>query len=377
MKISGKFNEAVVKIDKELNSETTAKIIDILNTRMVDKEIIRILPNIEITSNNFINGYSQTFSGKLLDPDIFANPYDGILAAKFKESTINIESVKNFITNSSSIHHENFNKKLFFKYLKKQLEKARSNWPEKLNYKNLGEIDKIIHDLLKKLNIDETLFWKSFGYINKTSSINIGKDFNNPEYLWIFIKTNSGLVGYKFWKYWKKLIYKNREIKIQLKNKEKEIKFLFKGNRELIKSKLNKLHESSEYYNSPSRFIKNEDLCNYLQELYFIKSYVEFNRFFILDKFKNNLNLENELDLIESSFNSLDLNDRIIRHGAIKSNEGKKLIITTVDNSNFLICKGLNNTDWNYSVPSNIKSINDLDNIKDIVEINEIVKILI
>ena len=83
MIIKSKFNEAVVK-SENIESGATARIFDLLSTRMVENEKVVVMPNVCI-NETFVDGYTQTFSGKLLDPDILSSDlYCGLLAVKYK-----------------------------------------------------------------------------------------------------------------------------------------------------------------------------------------------------------------------------------------------------------------------------------------------------
>lgn len=371
MIISGKFNEAVVKTEN-IESGATAQIFDLLNTRMVENEKIVIMPNVCI-NNSFIDGYTQTFSGNLLDPDILTSDlYDGLLSICYEklEETFDIKSFESKIKKEIPFGNKTnkrvvIDEKDFKKYLKKQLEIARSKWPELIKYENLNKIDRFIEDSLKRLEIDPVTFWKSLGTVGGGNHfISLGVDDLQSNHIWLFVHTGSRYLGYKIWKYWKKQIYKNRVVKEEIKKEERRIKTSYKNDEEKRKKEIDKLHKSKKHTKLPSRFLENEDdISGYLQDLYFAKAYAEYNRLTIANKLQKSLKFGKELEKIETLYNSIDLDDKIIRVGAVKAYENQKLVmLSKLENlKDILICTGFSNEDWNYSAPS---CINYEDSIK-------------
>ena len=375
MIVKSKFNEAVVKSEK-LGSGATARIFDLLNTRMVEDEVVKVMPKAEI-NQTFVEGYTQTYSGGNLDPDILSSdPYCGILGVRFKMIEIDQNLLKERILKEIPINKD-LNKKTvidekeFKKYLKNQLEKARSLWPEMIKYKGLKETDKLIDDILKRLDVDRSVFWRSFGTLGN-HFIEVGQD--DEDYLWIFVQSGSRNLGFKFWQYWKKQIYKTRIEKDKMKKAEREIKSSYKGDEAV--EKLDNLHKSGKHTISPSRFLINEsDISGYLQDLYFIKAYSEFNRKTIIERIAKKLKLE-ELGRIDTTNYSLDLKDKIIRAGSIKAEEGEKVLIK-VNDLGFVICSGLDSEDWNYSSPWFIDSIEDLELLEETVKSEKKIKTIL
>lgn len=372
MIVKSKFNEAVVN-SENIGSGATARIFDLLNTRMVENEVVKIMPG-AVTNSTFIEGYTQTYStGGILDPDILsADPYCGILGVKYKlEDEISPVILKLRILSkipiNQTIHKKTvIDEKDFKKYLKNQLEKARSLWPEIIKYKGLREIDKLIESTLKRLEIDKSIFWKSLGTLGN-HFIEVCKD--DGDFTWVFVQAGSRNLGYKFWQYWKKQISKTRIEKDKMKKAERDIKNSDK-NEKFKKEEIKNLHKSGKHTITPSRFLDNDiDISNYLQDLYFIKAYSEYNRKAIIETINKLIKeLGKEKERIETVNYSLDPIDKILRAGAINASEGNKVLIKT--DQGFIIGTGLGNKDWNLSAPWFI-NISEIDQLKEMVEIEK------
>lgn len=66
--IIGKYSRAVVYTDN-IESEATAQIFDLLNTKMTENQSVRIMPDTH-SGKGCVIGYTQTCSGGPLDPDV-------------------------------------------------------------------------------------------------------------------------------------------------------------------------------------------------------------------------------------------------------------------------------------------------------------------
>lgn len=393
--LDGKNNEAIIFTDEDIDSIVSTRITDLLNTKMTNGLVVRIMPNVCSSFNN-ITGYTQTYSGELLDPDIISDYGCGVLAVKYKlEKELNLELIKQKIKRTIPIGNS-VNKKLvvekkeFYKFIKRKLEKARSLCPSFINYEGLNKIDKLIDQIIKKFDIDEDLFWHSLGTLGGGDHfIELGQEDNDKNSIWVIIHTGSRNLGSKFQNYWKKLINKTRILKEELKEAESNIKMEYRGDHSKIKEELVKLHDSGKFTIPPSRFITTrEDVSDYLCDSIFIQSYAEFNRLTILNQIVNKkaLKLGKEIDKIDSIHNYIDPLDLIIRKGAIKLNKGESTIITLNQNLGSIIVESIeDNANWNFSVPSCLGKLSD-GNYKDIelfkkelttVRINKIIKPLI
>lgn len=371
--IIGSFNKAVVLDDKKLGS--TAQFLDLLNTRMVEDETVSILKSSDSSIQNPLTGYTQTyFNSGLIDPDIFKYGIgNGILLSKYNNDDNLFKGLDNQIIN---IDRKLLLKK-FSKYLKKELEKVRSLWPEFANYTNLGEIDKYIFDTTKRLKIKNNLLFNldnSFVPIN----IFIGKDLiNNDSYISIVDITSSLFLETKLNNYWTKQIRKLRPNKNNLISLEKEIKRNYKGDTKRIREVIKRIHENENNIIHPNRFISQKDeLIQYFQDLYFIMSCNKFSKLFLLDSIETKYNLRS-IETLESISNYIDPSDKILRIGAIKSYKNKKVVILDSKYDKLYIGVGIENNYWNYSSPllidsDSIKSINSIIELKNTINIKKI-----
>lgn len=359
--IKGKYGEAVVPIGN-LNPGATAQFFDLLNTKMVDKESVVLFPVID---NNPFMGYTQTYHEGPIDPDIFGNSLgNGVLYRKFKKNVIDINNLSSKIKNGLELDyaHKLIIYKSFKKYLKDKLERARSIWPECLDYKSLNEIEKVIESFIKRLGISTSSFIKSFCEIGSKDVFYIGED--DSKNFWITLATNESNIKLelKLNNYWRKRINKVRYKKEQLVSLEKEVKKNYKGNNNKIVKVIKRIHDENKNTIFPDRFIIDRtELKLYLQDLFISLYYFKFNRREILNRLIVSKHKGELIKEIESINTYIDPIDKIIRVGSIKAINNKDLVIIGRDNK-IIIGKGNDDSKLNYSLPYNIDNI---DLIKD------------
>lgn len=99
-------------------------------------------------------------------------------------------------------------------------------------------------------------------------------------------------------------------------------------------------------------YLEGDLARNYLVDMAFAQAYAHVNR-----KVMVRLILENALkgsrieETIESVHNYVDMDDMIIRKGAIASYIGRKMVVPLNMRDGTLICEGKSNPDWNHSSP--------------------------
>lgn len=101
-----------------------------------------------------------------------------------------------------------------------------------------------------------------------------------------------------------------------------------------------------------SKYLFDEELKEYLEDMEIAQIFALDNRIAIM------CNIIEELDLpypgkgcIDTVHNYIDMDDFIIRKGAVKAAKGQLLVIPMNMRDGVLLCKGKGNPDWNYSAP--------------------------
>ena len=98
-------------------------------------------------------------------------------------------------------------------------------------------------------------------------------------------------------------------------------------------------------------FLEGNDVKGYMDDMEFCQSYASTNRRIIMEEILFILGSPSIKDMIETIHNYIDLSDKIIRKGAIRSYIGERVIIPFNMRDGILLCEGKSNPDWNFSAP--------------------------
>ncbi len=97
-------------------------------------------------------------------------------------------------------------------------------------------------------------------------------------------------------------------------------------------------------------YLEGELLLDYFFDMLFAQEYARVNRNTMIEILLDILGNDIQ-DRVESVHNYIDMDDLIIRKGAIRSYKGERMIIPFNMRDGLLICEGKSNPDWNFSAP--------------------------
>ena len=91
-------------------------------------------------------------------------------------------------------------------------------------------------------------------------------------------------------------------------------------------------------------------MLDYLHDIAIMQEFAAANRKAILSVIVDSMN-GHSFDEINSIHNYIDVQNKILRKGAISAQDNELLVIPLNMRDGILICKGRGNSDWNYSAP--------------------------
>jgi RNA-splicing ligase RtcB len=97
-------------------------------------------------------------------------------------------------------------------------------------------------------------------------------------------------------------------------------------------------------------YVEGRDLEDYLHDMRIMQEFAELNRQAITDEIMKGMKLT-EKERFTTTHNYIDLENMILRKGAVSAREGETLLIPINMRDGSLICTGLGNPDWNESAP--------------------------
>lgn len=120
-------------------------------------------------------------------------------------------------------------------------------------------------------------------------------------------------------------------------------------------------------------YLTGIDMQNYLHDVGIMQKFAVQNRQTILFNIVNNMN-GTVIDKLTSTHNYIDLNNMILRKGAISAQKDELLVIPLNMRDGVLICRGKGNEDWNYSAPHGAGRLYSRSKAKELFSVEEYAK---
>lgn len=162
----------------------------------------------------------------------------------------------------------------------------------------------------------------------------------------IVIHSGSRNLGVQVCNYYQKLAVENLTNRTDVKDIIARLKS--EGREKEIQSELKKLKPLS--VDKELAHLEGMYFNQYIHDMEIVQNYASMNRSLILNIICKNMGLFT-WDYISTIHNYIDVNNMILRKGAVSAQKGEKLIIPMNMRDGSLICIGKGNEDWNYSAP--------------------------
>ena len=317
--VKGKYAEAKIFTD---NNEPglLEQVVSILNNIISKNQTIRIMPDCHV-GNGICIGYVSTFSDKIIPSFVGVDLFCGMLVQKLENKNIDFEKLDkilhNYVPSGFSIH----------------------NRPHR--FSNLIDLTKLkCYPYLKNYK----KFELAIGTIgNGNHFFEIDKDDEGNYYS--VIHTGSRNLGKQVADYYQKKAYEN----LVNNNKEKNnliSKLKAEGNEQYIQKEL--LKNEKMHINKNMAYCEGELMKDYLYDMAICKQYAELNRKAIADIIQRGMNWK-IVEEFETLHNYVDIENKILRKGAVSAKKGEILYIPMNMSWGGIIAKGKGNEDFLYS----------------------------
>ncbi|MBO7464216.1 MAG: RtcB family protein [Bacteroidales bacterium] len=120
-------------------------------------------------------------------------------------------------------------------------------------------------------------------------------------------------------------------------------------------------------------YVSGSLFYDYLNDMYIMQHFAKMNRKAMMDEIIKGLKI-NKYDIKEqftTIHNYIDLDNMILRKGAVSAQNGEKLLIPINMRDGSLICIGKGNEDWNFSAPHGAGRIMSRRQAKEILDLEE------
>jgi len=256
-----------------------------------------------------------------------------------------------FNLNSKTIIDE----KDFYKFLTNGFNKYRNYWPEMLMDLPNQVTEKWVSEQLKRLNMDEGVFYKSLGSVGGGNHFIEYDEQEDGDLAGVTLHFGSRNFGVKVCKYWM-----GKTNVALTKDEVKEYTKLFKehyikehtdahGKRDMsgFKDALN-LYLDTMSEGHIKGYLNGEALKGYLMDMCFAQLYAQYNHITVQKTIKELLIKYGikEVRTITSTHNFIDLHDHTLRKSAIRAYAGEEMLVPFNMRDGVAICEGLSNPEW-------------------------------
>lgn len=318
--IKGKFVDAVV-FTKDVDRETISQIENLLNHDMVEGQVVRIMPDCHAGLGCVI-GTTMTISDKVVPNLVGVDIGCGMQTSKLSNANINFEELDSFI---------------------------RREIPAGFNIRNS------VHPNMRELNIKDLRAYRYIDYDRAIHSIGtlgggnhfieVGKDSNGVLYL--VVHTGSRHLGSQIAEHYQRLAIKTT-MDMLIEEKEKELLEL--NPKVNLKKELRRFEKRVSGTEKQLMYLEGKNMDDYLHDMRLVQKYASLNRRTITEIITKGLGLEIK-DSFETIHNYIDLDEMILRKGAISAKKGETVLIPMNMRDGSLLCVGKGNTEWNKSAP--------------------------
>jgi len=313
--IRGEYNSAKV-FTYNIENGAMAQIQELCNQEFVKNSIIRIMPDVHEGIGCTI-GTTMTITDKVVPNLVGVDIGCGMETVKLKQKSMDFEKLDRTI----------------YAYIPSGFDIRKK--PHK--YVEYTELDKLV--CKKHVNLERARL--SIGTLGGGNHfIEVNRDKNDDLYL--VVHTGSRHLGKQVAEYYQKLAY------------------------EVLKSKGIRISKHLAY-------VHGENFRNYLNDMKIVQQYAVYNHKAIVDEILEKMDLE-AVDRFTTIHNYIDLEDMILRKGAISAKKGEKVLIPINMRDGSLICIGKGNKDWNYSAPHGAGRIMSRRKAKETISLEEFKK---
>jgi len=237
----------------------------------------------------------------------------------------------------------------FYKFLTQGFNKYRNFWPEMLMDLPDHVDEKWVSEQLKRLNMDEGVFYKSLGSVGGGNHFIEYDEQKDGELAGVTLHFGSRNFGVKVCKYWMSKTTQpmsKDEMKESMENFKKQYKATHSNMKEFQVAKDEFIKKIRE--NHINGYLSGEYMKAYLRDMCFAQLYAQYNHMTVQKTIKELLVKYGikEVRIITSTHNFVDLHDHTLRKSAIRSYAGEEMLVPFNMRDGVAICEGLSNPEW-------------------------------
>lgn len=328
LELKGKYNNCKVFTDN-VDNETISQLTNLLNQKFTSDSQVRIMSDTH-AGKGCVIGTTMTITDRIVPNLVGVDIGCGMRVIKLAEKHLDLPNL------DSVIH----------KYVPAGFEIHK----EALASSGAA-------DILAPVNVDKA--FKSLGTLGGGNHfIEVDAD-KNGDY-WLVIHTGSRHLGIEVCDYYQSLAYENLKLKqhdgktIQELSRELVVNYMKADRKKEISKALKKLRSNykATHVTVPFElaYLEGQAMQDYLHDMKLAQEHAKINRETIAKQILKYAKLT-AVESFDTIHNYIDIDNKILRKGAISAQTGERVIIPMNMRDGSLICLDKGNPDWNYSAP--------------------------
>ena len=354
IELIGKYTKAIIYAET-IEEGVYGQVYDIINCPAFEGQKVVCMPDVHVGASGpcgLVATIGDYICPEHIGVDIGCSVSMMILDKKVPEDKYAEfeRRIKNKIPFGFNLNgHVVIDEKEFRKFLTQGFNKYRNYWPEMLMDLPDQVTEKWISDQLKRLNMDEGVFYKSLGTVGGGNHFIEYDESATDNLAGVTLHFGSRNFGVKVCKYWMQKTTQpmsKDEMKEAMENFKKEYKKTHSNMKEFQKVKDEFIKKIRE--NHINGYLSGEYMKGYLCDMCFAQLYAQFNHMTVQKTIKELLIKYGikELRIITSTHNFVDLHDHTLRKSAIRSYIGEEMLVPFNMRDGVAICEGLSNPEW-------------------------------
>lgn len=323
LELKGKFGEAKVFTDV-VDGKSISQVINLLNQPYAEGAHIRMMPDIHAGAGCTI-GTTMTIKEKICPNLVGVDIGCGMETVRIKENHIEPQKldmvIRDGIPSGFSIR-----------------EKA---------HRFASEIDLTELYCSKYINIDRALC--SIGTLGGGNHF-IEADKDDMGNIYIVVHSGSRHLGLQVANYYQDAAYKALTSYSQEEIEAVIAQLKADGRQKEIQKALKQLKSKHSPVPKPLAYVEGELFDQYIHDMKIAQQYAELNRRAMMDVIVKGMGFH-VVEQFTTIHNYIDVDNMILRKGAVSAQAGERLLIPINMRDGSLICTGKGNDDWNRSAP--------------------------
>ena len=353
IELQGKYNTAKV-FTNNIEENATSQIIELCNQEFVKGNNIRIMPDVHAGAGCTI-GTTMTVQDKIVPNLVGVDIGCGMFLVDLGKIKLDLSKIDWFIRNKIPHGHG-------------------------INKESITDFRERINELicLRDLHKTSNEFNRAIGSLgggNHFVEINV----NSEGTQFLVIHSGSRNMGLQIAKHYQDRAFEyHNGIDDEFESEKARLIIEYKetGKRNQIQNALDVLKKKHRKVSSIQKdlcYLEGKLMQDYLHDLEIAQEYASLNRKVMAKRIISEvINLDlSDLYGFETIHNYIDLDNMILRKGAVSAKDGEILIIPINMRDGSLICRGKGNPDWNYSAPHGAGRLMSRTAAKEVVNLEE------